>query len=161
MSTVVCQVPNDEQVSQLLTDLLGREVQATWTPGNHEMPRHGMVASYCTDDGRTVALAVSDAGFACRTGAALVLVPPGGANESADAGEVPDHLEENFHEVVNIMASLLNADGGAHVRLGQVHAIGDPLDEEAAQILATPTKRRVFHTTVEGYGRGVVTFLFV
>jgi hypothetical protein len=161
MSTVVCRVPNDEQVSELLSGLLGRDVRAVWTPGTHEMPRQGRVACYRTDGDEAVAVAVADVGFVCRSGAALVLVPPGGADEAAESGEVPVPLDENFHEVVNIMASLLNADDSAHVRLTSVSPIGGDLPPDAAAILAGPTKRRVFHVSIDGYGRGVVTLLFV
>jgi len=160
MSTVTCRVPNDEQVGELLAGLLGREVTAVWVPGSWQPPPVVRVASYRTDAGELAAVAVADAAFACRAGAALVLVPAGGADEAVDAGEIPPQLDENFHEVVNVMASLLNEDGGAHVRLTAVEPLGRSVPAEVAAVVADPSKRRVFHVTVDGYGRGTVALLF-
>lgn len=161
MATVTCQVPKDEEVSELLTGLLGRDVHAAWSPGSYQLPPEGRIACYRTDDDELAAVAVADPAFACRSGAALVLIPAGSADESVEADAIPSTLEENFHEVVNIMASLLNADGSAHVRLAEVLTLRDPRPDEVAAAVESPTKRRVFHATIDGYGRGTVTFMFV
>ncbi|MHB1138030.1 MAG: hypothetical protein ACYC2O_03680 [Microthrixaceae bacterium] len=156
-----CRVPNDETVGGMLTDLLGREVKCVWTPGTHELPRKGQIAIYSDDDEVAVAVAIADAGFICRTGGALVMVPSGGVNEAAESGEIPESLHENFAEVVNIMASLLNSDETPHVRLTAVVA-RDEIDAHpaAVEIMDSPTKRRVFDINVDAYGRGRIVMLF-
>lgn len=156
-----CRVPNDETVGGMLTDLLGREVKCTWTPGTHELPREGQVAVYSDDDEVAVAVAIADAGFICRTGGALVMVPSKGVNEAADSGEIPESLHENFAEVVNIMASLLNSDETPHVRLTAVVPRGEvEAHPEALAIMDAPAKRRVFDIHVDSYGRGRIVMLF-
>lgn len=160
-SGVVCNVPNDENVAQLLTDLLGREVTAVWEPGNHPLPERGRIATYSTDHDQAVAVAVADAAFANRTGAALVLIPPGKADEATEEGDVPEMLGENFHEVVNIMASLLNAEESAHVRLTSVIPVDGPVPEDVKHVLERQVKRRVFYVNIDGYGRGSISFMLV
>lgn len=161
LATPNCTIPNDEVVGELLESLLGREVKCAWTPGNHPLPEAGQVAVYSDDADGAVAVAVADLGFICRTGAALVMVPPGGADEAVETGEVPEQLRENFAEVVNIMASLLNSDATPHVRLTETHdRHRAPSDPVIASIMESPAKRRVFDVNIEGYGRGRIVFLF-
>lgn len=156
-----CQVPNDETVGGLLTDLLGREVKCVWTPGTHELPRVGQVAVYSDDDDVVVAVAIADDGFICRTGGALVMVPAGGVNEAAETGEIPESLQENFAEVVNIMASLMNSDETPHVRLTGVLGRDEVSSRPAAlAIMESPGKRRVFDVNIDAYGRGRIVLLF-
>jgi hypothetical protein len=156
-----CRIPNDETVGGMLTDLLGREVKCVWTPGTHELPRAGQVAVYSDDDDVAVAVAIADHGFICRTGGALVMVPAGGVNEAADTGEIPESLQENFAEVVNIMASLMNSDETPHVRLTAVMDRDEVASSPAAlAIMEAPTKRRVFDINIDAYGRGRIVMLF-
>lgn len=156
-----CTIPNDETVGELLETLVGREVKCAWTPGTHPLPDRGQLAVYSDDSDITVAVAVADVGFVCRSGGALVMMPPGGLDEAVDGGEYPESIVENFSEVVNIMASLLNSDASPHVRLTHVQDAALPIeDPRAPEIMAKPSKRRVFDVTITGYGRGRIIFLF-
>ena len=68
---------------------------------------------------------------------------------------------ENFAEVVNIMASLLNSDATPHVRLTETHdRHRAPSDPVITSMMESPAKRRVFDVNIEGYGRGRIVFLF-
>ena len=78
------------------------------------------------------------------------MVPTKGVEDAITSGEVPEQLGENFAEVVNIMASLLNSNHTPHVRLTQIHdRTAAPADARAATILSDPAKRRVFDVDVE------------
>lgn len=156
-----CRIPTDEQIAEMLTGLLGREVSCHWSPGTHPLPDTGRVAVYRDDAEVPVAVAVADVAFICRTGGALVMVPTKGVQENVEQGEVPEQLGDNFAEVVNIMASLLNSDDTPHVRLTQVRGRDERSDDARAElILAEPSRRRVFDVAVEDYGRGRIVFLF-
>lgn len=156
-----CRIPTDEQIAEMLTALLGREVSCHWSPGTHQLPDAGRVAVYRDDAEIPVAVAVADVAFICRTGGALVMVPTKGVQENVEQGEIPDQLGDNFGEVVNIMASLLNSDDTPHVRLTTIHGRDERSDDPRAEsILAEPSRRRVFDVSVEDYGRGRIVFLF-
>ncbi len=156
-----CRIPTDDDIAELLEGLLGRSVGCAWTPGTHPLPDSGRVAVYSDDAERPVAVAVADTPFICRSGGALVMVPTKGVEDAIAADEIPEQLGENFAEVVNIMASLLNSDDTPHVRLTQIHdRHATPSDARASTIVSEPAKRRVFDVNIEDYGRGRIVFLF-
>ena len=73
--------------------------------------------------------------------------------------EIPDNLFENFWEVANIMASLLNRKGVAHVALAERPVGWDRDGEDVRALLASPVRQRWFSITVPGYGTGTLGFV--
>ena len=118
-------VPTAKAVRDMLTDLLGRNVEVRSSLPFAPRPSDPITIAVYVDD-RTVvrAVGVADLGFSARAGAAIGLVPAATAEESVTAGLLPETLAENLHEVLNISASLLNAEGVVHVKLHQMYAAG-------------------------------------
>lgn len=153
-------VPIQEDVRDLLTELLGRGVAVDKVSALtlHE-DEPAAVAEFVTDADETAALCLTDARFAVRVGAALVMVPAPVAEEDLATGEIPDHHLENLREVVNIFARLLNSASTPHVRLFELHRWPGELPERVRSLLDAPEFRRDFVVTVEGYGDGRFSLL--
>lgn len=154
-------VPIQEDIRDLLGDLLGRGV-AVDKKGEaiaFDEDEAGLVATYITESGDVGALCVCDSNFAILVGAALVMVPANVAREQMKAGVIDETHLEFTHEVVNILAKLLNTPRTPHLKLAELHLLPGELPEAVAALLASPEFRRDFVATVEGYGEGRVSIL--
>jgi hypothetical protein len=149
-------VPIQEAVAEFVSALLGIATAAgkvslpTVEPdGSH------VIAAYCDDLGGVAALITADLAFASATAAALAMIPATAAQEAVKAGELSETLLENYREVANMTSSLLNTANTPHLKLVDVwpsdHA---DLPAEVWTILASPTKRREYAVTIDGYGNG-------
>lgn len=154
---MVRKLPDARALSDLLTSLLGRTAHAKPSPRPAALSAGKLaLGTYCSDDGLLSAACVSDLRLACFVGACLTLVPAGVAASSAAEGTLPPQLQENFAEVLNILARLINDGGQPHVVFKDLSVAMPPLTNDAAALLAGP--RVDFEVTVEGYGKGSLAF---
>lgn len=147
--------PISDDVRELLTDLLGRPVDVA--KGERlviEGNEPGVVAEYVTDEGAVGALCVVDGALALRCGAALSMVPATVADEAVERGELPDSLLENWREVVNILAQLLNGPLSPHLRLQAIHTLPGELPPQVETLHRAPEFRRDFGVDIDAYGSG-------
>lgn len=147
-------LPNLKDVRDVLVGLTGFDV--TLTPGQ---PVAGTAAkaSYgvlVTDTGTLAAVAVLDLGLAAGLGAALGLLPPGAAEDALEDGELSAVMQENLYEVVNILSSVYNVPGGAHVRLSTLHGPGEPLPPDVAGLAIVIGRRVDVSVALGRYGKG-------
>ena len=147
-------VVSPRDLSELLTMLLGREATvrpaaAPWNTGEA-----AVFGTYLSEDGDWTGVFAADLPGAVATGAALSLLPATVAAKAIENGSAPPQVMDNVHEVMNVVASLLNRPGRVHCRL---HDVGPPqtTDEVVAGILGAPTCERLdLEVAVEGYGTG-------
>jgi len=152
-------VPIQEDIRDLLMDLLGRGAAVDKvSPLLLEDDQPAVIAEYRTDDGTVGALCLVDAEFAIRTAGALTLVPPAAVADTLRKGDVTESLE-NFREIVNILAQLLNSPRTSHLRLAGVHVVPGDLPEGVSSLVATPQFRRDFAVQIDGYGGGRISLL--
>src|SRR4051812_18120927 len=119
-------LPAPKDVRDLFEDLLNRSVEVTTAaPVLADDVRHTMVSIYVDDTLKMTAVIGLDLPLAVYAGAALGLVPPGGAQDSVAEGVLSPMIAENVAEVCNIMAGLLNRPGGPRVRLYQTFLPGE------------------------------------
>ena len=148
-------LPAPKEVRDLLEDLLGRPVAVN--PANpvlaEDVPRT-MVSLYVDDTLRLAAVIGLELSLAVYAGAALGLVPPGGAQDSVAEGVVSPMVAENVTEVCNIMAGLLNRPGGPHIRMHQRYLPGQAPPTDAASWLLALGRRLDLNVEVGGYGGG-------
>jgi len=105
------------------------------------------------------ALCVMDLGAAAYTGAALALLPPGGAQDAVEEdGELTSLLVEALHEVVNVLSALFNTPGAPHSKLHKLYAPGDELPGDIAGMLAN-FNRIDLAIEVPGYGKGALSLV--
>jgi hypothetical protein len=156
MTTLVLPAPKD--VRDLLEDLLGKDVTVgTGEPVRvADLPRM-VVAVYVTDGLRMTAVAGLDLGLAAYAGAALGLVPVGGANACIEDRELSPMLGENVGEICNVLSALLNREGAPHVRHYGTYLVGQPPPADAAAHLMALGQRLDLNVDVAGYGSGTLS----
>lgn len=152
-------LPSAKEVRDLLTDLLGKEVEigpaAPLAPSNR---RPASIAVYVDDLLRVSALIALDLSLSAHLSAGIGLVPPKTADAAVEEGTLPEVLRENLHEVLNIGASLYNSVPGAdHLRLHAVHHAGDRIPTDVLVMALTLGRRTDLRVGVPLYGEGVLS----
>jgi hypothetical protein len=148
-------IPAPKAVKELLEGLLGRDVEVS--PADPlrvgDLPRTA-VAVYVDDTMRMSAVAGLDLPLAANVGAAIGLVPPGGAQACVEDKELSPMIAENFTEVCNVLTTLLNREGAPHLRLHQVFLPGQTAPGDASSRLLALGSRLDLDVLVAGYGSG-------
>jgi hypothetical protein len=155
VTTGTVQLPAAKDVRDMLTGLVGKPVAVG--PGVPVTPTPGKpvsVAVYVDPYMAINALCVMDLGASAYTGAALALLPPGGAQDAVEEdGELTGLLVEALHEVVNVLSALFNTPGAPHSKLHKLYAPGDDLPGDVEGMLAN-FNRIDLAIEVPGYGKG-------
>lgn len=152
--------PIKDDVRELLSELLGRSILVDKVEVLAlEDDESAVVAEYVTDDGSVGALCVVDAPLAARCGAALSMVPATVADEAVERAELPEHLLENWKEVANVFAQLLNGPKTPHLRLQALHQLPGDVPQPVGALLRAPEFRRDFELRIEDYGKGRFSLL--
>ena len=153
MTTIA--LPASLAIRNLLEDLLGRDV--TVNPADPPVVadlKRTVSAVYIDGATRMVAVIGLDLALAAYAGAALGLMPVGGAQDCLEDGTLSPMLAENVGELFNVLTSLLNREGGPHVRLYKVYQPPEPLPNDAqAQLLALGNRSDLL-VEVARYGKG-------
>ncbi|KRA31158.1 MULTISPECIES: hypothetical protein [unclassified Nocardioides] len=159
---MVVHLPQPKQLRDLLADLLGRDV--TLSPATPFAPAPDTAASiavYVDDQLRISALILCDLTFSAHAGAAIGLIPVGGAQAAIDDGKITDAMSENLYEVLNIAASMFNVAGAEHLRLHALHPAGPPLDPQLRISALTLGRREDLTIDIAGYGAGAVSVVLL
>lgn len=155
-------LPAPKEIRDLLVDLLGREVTLTSAPPLAPTSAQPCsIGVYVDDHLQMAALVVADLAFSARAGAAIGLLPAPQAEEVVAGGTLEEGLAENFHEVLNILASLFNAPGATHLRLHATYAAGTPIDPPLLARALTLGRREDLHLDLAGYGAGRLSFVLL
>ncbi len=117
--------------------------------GPEGMSHHGLFVSA---DGELVATCGCDLATAAALGCALSMIPPGGAEDMVEDGELSAMASSNFYEVMNILSSLFMSDHTPHLKLERI-AIGD-----TANIAAEEISDAGFELDLGKYGAGKLLF---
>jgi hypothetical protein len=158
--TATTPLPAAKDVKDLFEGLLGKACE--FHEGKTlDASGKNLVATYVDDALVMRALVVVDLPLAVYTGAAIGLLPPGGAQDLVADGELPKNHRENAAEVLNIMASLFNTPGSPHLRLYSTHAPGEALAADVAANLAKKGGRVDYSVDVKGYGKGALAVVLV
>ena len=159
---MVVHLPQPKQVRELLADLLGRDVtlepSAPFAPGPDTA---ASIAVYVDDQLRICALIACDLALSAHAGAAIGLVPPGGAQAAIEDGKLTDTLAENLYEVLNIAASMFNVAGADHLKLHALHPAGPPLDPQLRISALTLGRREDLAVSIGGYGDGLLSVVLL
>ena len=154
-------VPIQEGVGEFVTALVDRAAAASKVSPTKidrdadERDIEWVVGVYHDQQGNLAALSLADLPFAAATGAALGMIPAAAAAEAVQVGRLSDTLLENYREVANIMASVLNSPSSPHLKsVGAWTTDDDELPDEIWDVLTAARKRREFAVTIDGYGNG-------
>ena len=153
-------LPAAKDVRDMLTGLVGKDVAVS--PGGPVTPTPDKpvgVAVYVDPHLAVNAICVMDLGASAYTGAALALLPPGGAQDAVEEdGELSGMLVEALHEVVNVLSALFNTPGAPHSKLHKLYAPGEELPGDLAGMLAA-FNRIDLDIDVQGYGKGSLSLV--
>ncbi|GIF24220.1 hypothetical protein BJ973_007700 [Actinoplanes tereljensis] len=148
-------LPGTVAVRNLFEDLLGREV--TVSPGDPISAEEIATATVAifTDTAQNIyGVMGMDLALSANAGAALGLMPAGAAEDSIDEKKLFPNLAENVFELCNVLTSLLNREGGPHIKMYQVIYPGDPLPADARAHLMALGRRVDLQVEVNRYGKG-------
>lgn len=112
------------------------------------------IATFINDDDKLVAACICNREFVVYSGAALSMIPAGGAEEMIAENSISDALAGNFHEVMNICTKLLMSDDSAHLRLDKTLDCAQQAD--LASSLDALATRLGFLVEIPGYGKGAM-----
>ncbi|HET6532057.1 MAG TPA: hypothetical protein VFH03_15810 [Actinoplanes sp.] len=148
-------LPGPLTVRNLFEDLLGRDCNvASGDPVTADDLPTATVAVYTDDQQQIYGVLAMQLTLAANAGAALGLLPAGAAEDSIDEKKLTPNLAENVFELCNVLTSLLNRDGGPHVKLYQVVCPGMPLPGDARAHLLALGRRLDLTIEVARYGKG-------
>jgi len=148
-------LPGTQAVRNLFEDLLGREVTVSpGSPLSADEIATATVAIFTDTSQNIYGVLGMDLTLSANAGAALGLLPAGAAEDSVDEKKLNPNLAENVFELCNVLTSLLNKEGGPHVKLYQVVYPGDPLPADARAHLMALGRRVDLTVEVNRYGKG-------
>jgi len=154
-------LPSAKDVRDLLKGVLGRDIEVT-TGGPMVNPLAddgALVGIYVDRFLKLTALVLLDLPLAARAGAAIALVPSGGAEFAIEEGALPQALFDNGAEILNVVASLLNVEGAPHLKLDRCYAPGQPLPSDVAKWVLAYVRRLDLEVSIKGYGEGKLSAL--
>jgi len=144
--------PTAASVTSLLAMLYGDDLAASDFDSSSVAGQR--LATFIDDDDRLVAACVCDRQFVVYSGAALSMIPAGGAEDMIAENSITDAIAGNFHEVMNICTKLMMSDSSAHLRLGQT--LDCAQQPELAPALEALGTRVGFEVEIPGYGKGAL-----
>jgi len=150
-------LPVPKTVKDLFDDLLGRSV--TVSPSDPlraaDVPRT-LVALYTDEKLQLHAVIGMDFELTVYAGAAIGLIPPGGAQACIEDREISKMIGENAIEVCNILAGLINREGAPRLKLYQTFLPAGNPPVDAVNWLLALGRRLDLKVDVSGYGSGKI-----
>jgi hypothetical protein len=154
-------LPVPKEVKDLFEDLLGRSI--TVSPADPlraaDIPQT-LVALYVDPAKQLGAVIGMDFALTAFAGAAIGLIPPGGAEACIEDKEISKMIGENAIEVCNVLGSILNREGAAHLKLYQTYLPGNSPPNDAVGYLLALGRRLDLAVEVGGYGSGKLSITF-
>ena len=155
-------VPHEKAVRDALNGLLFRDCDiAQGEPVVHSATSLATTAVYVDDNLKTAALIICDLELSAYAGAAIGLIPPGGAEAAVEDKELSPTVKENFDEVLNVLASLFNAEGEPHVKLYQTFGLRELPPNDVIAMSRVFGRRSDLKIKVAGYGAGRMSIILV
>ena len=154
-------LPDRKAIKDLFEGLLGRDVSiGDAVPIVFDHPRP-VVATYVDDKFTLTAVAVMDLQLAANAGAAIALVPKGGAEAAIEDLRLPPNLFENASEILNVLAAPIGDHCGVHVKLSSTFAPGETVPPQVESVAVSLGARQDVGLDIAGYGSGRLSMILV
>jgi hypothetical protein len=148
-------LPAPKNVKDVLEDLLGRPVTvAEGMPVQTADLPSTAVATYVTERLQLGAVIALDMPLAAYAGAAVGLIPAGGAQACLEDKALSPAIAENLVEICNIMACVLNKEGCSRLKLERTYLPADPPPNDVLGCLLAIGRRIDLGVSITGYGGG-------
>jgi hypothetical protein len=153
-------VPARKPIKDLFEGLLGRDVTlGDAPPVTLDRVPPPMVAVYVDDQLKLATVTVMDFALTAYVGAALGLVPKGGAEAAIEDAVLPQSLIENAAELLNVLAAPIGEASGTHQRLYKTYPPGEIPPADVAGLTALLGSREDVLLDVKGYGAGPMSVI--
>ena len=152
-------LPDRKVVKDLFEGLLGRDINITaGKPVDIGIPKP-VIAAYIDNDIRLRSVVLMDLNLAARAGAAIALVPKGGADAVLESTLLLPHLFDNASEICNVLGAPLGEASGIHQRLQMTYAPSDPVPQHILTVAAQVGMREDLLLDISGYGTGTLSMV--
>ncbi|MCR9162942.1 MAG: hypothetical protein ACE37F_14585 [Nannocystaceae bacterium] len=143
-------------VNELLGRLFDKPCKAAEKKFSKQIFKDIAVSGRFVDDNdNLVAVVSADAGFACYTGAAIMMLPPAAANDAKGSTDLPEEITEAFGEVLNVLSRLFNTSDRPHCRF--TTADYGKVPDDIKTFIKGSSSRTSYSFEVGGYGEGTLT----
>ena len=154
-------VPDPDHLAGVMSDLLGKEVNARL--GKPLALRSGtpmVLALFRDEQGKVREVVTCDIMLAAYIGAALALLPSDVDLQVIKEQKLPDNLLDNFREVLNVVGgTLFNSSDTPQLILDEVITVPQRLPAELKPILTRPGNWLFVDVNLEDYGDGKMAVL--
>ncbi len=151
-------LPARKQVKDLFEGLLGRDVGVDDAPPVLlDTKLRPSVAAYVDGHNKLSAVALMDFPLTAFAGAALGLVPKGGADVAIEESTMPTTLMENTAELFNVLAAPIGDASGVHQKLYATYAPHEIPPADITSWAAALGARMDVRLDIKGYGTGVLS----
>lgn len=155
---IIVPLPKAPELEKLLGALLMRPVKAAKADDEASPQGPLSTALFTSEDPVLQVLVRADLPLAASLAAALSVVPLAAVRESVAAGRMDESLQDNFGEVMNVLARFISA-GGRAFRLGPVTCPPAGAAPELAPLVEGTDEKREFDVEVPGYAAGRLEFV--
>lgn len=148
-------LPSAFQVSECVRRLTRRETEVTVLAKPSATVKLPYAGTFHGGDRAVVAMCAADLAFAAFTGAALSLIPAESAQERIRTGALDEMLQENFAEVLNVLARIFVVPETARMTL--LETVFPPRAVPATlEVAGAPANvaRADYRIDIDGYGTG-------
>lgn len=109
--------PDAAELTSMLKMVVGDDCKGKDDSATMDAGAISFFANYINGDGDLVAWCAVELPTAANLGAALSMIPPGGAEAMVEDKELTPMARDNLYEVMNILSSLLMDDRTPHLKL--------------------------------------------
>lgn len=156
MTTECVLMPTRTEVETFFCSLFGTDILAKETDNSCSEEQY-VVAEYSEPNGDLRYLIAIDYELANGLGAALTVIPPAVAKESAEKHIIPDNIRENLQEVLNVCTSLFSVGmSGHHIAISGLHEKG-ATPETVTEALSAAEATESFLIDLPRYQAGTMT----
>lgn len=142
----------------LLEGLLRKDVTVVPAATGPARQAARWTAEYVDTAGEKVAMCVVETPLASAMSAALTLMPRAIADEWARSGALPDTLSENFHEVTNVIAKTVHAEGVRCI-LSDIAGFAPGEQLPAIERIRAARCNESYEVAIDGYGAGLLSLV--
>lgn len=146
-------IPSNSSVSEMLAMLYGADIDAV--SADDSVADGSYVARFIDDSGALVGACICDPQFIGFSGAALSMIPKGGAEDMIEENDFSTTIMENFYEVMNICTTLLMTSSQNHLKLDNTLPYADAVDELAILDSSSVVS---FSIEIPKYGKGKMIY---
>ena len=143
------------EIGPFLSNLFGLEIKAS-EHTSLTCEQFGAWGVYVDNEGAPKGYLYCDLDAGAKLGAALTQIPPGAAEDAVASGSLPENLQENLSEVLNIAVNLFPAHLNERMVLSEV-LTKRPEDGRCEECLPNATCVKI---DIQRYGEGGL-YLFI